>query len=138
MATIITAREAIYDHFLTNYVALPSARIDADNEDFTPPTEQSWARLSVRHLGSVQESLGGVGFRKFDRFGSCFVQIFIPLNDGVSEADTLAQAVITLLEGTSLSGNTIRFTNSQIRELGVENGWYVLVVETFFSYTETK
>lgn len=138
MATLTEAREAIYDRFLTNYTALPAASIDADNEEFSPPAGAAWARLSVRHTGSVQESLGGIGYRKFTRIGSTFVQIFTPLNQGASEADTLAQAARVILEGVSLVGNTIRFTNVVVREIGPSDGWYLVVVEAFFEYTETR
>ena len=138
MATLQEAREAIYLKFLTDYTALPSARITADNEQYDPPAGQSWGRLSVRHTGSVQESLGPVGLRKFTRIGSCFFQVFVPQNQGVDEADQLAQAARSVLEGISLIDNTVRFTNSVIRETGTENGWFGVVVESFFEYTETK
>jgi len=138
MTTLSEAREAIYLKFLTDYTALPAASITADNEEFDPPNGAAWGRLSVRHTGSVQESLGGIGLRKFTRIASCFFQIFTPQNQGAAEADTLAQAARTVLEGVTLSGNSIRFTNSVIRETGVENGWFGVVVESFFEYTETK
>ncbi len=138
MATLQEAREAIYLKFLTDYTALPAAQVTVDNEDFEPPSELAWGRLSVRHTGATQESLGGVGFRKFTRIASAFFQVFVPENQGVDEADVLAQAARDILEGISLVGNTIRFGSTAVREVGIEDGWYGIVVESFFQYTETK
>jgi len=138
MTTLVEAREAIYEQFINNYTAIPAARITADNEQFTPPVDLAWGRFSVRHTGSAQESLGGVGNRKFNRLGSAFFQVFTPENQGTFEADTLAQAARVLLEGLSLSSNTIRFNGCDVREIGVNNGWYGVVVEGNFVYTDTK
>jgi hypothetical protein len=138
MVTLAAARNAIYDHFFTNFTAIPSARITAENEEFDPPVGQSWVRLAVNHTASVQESLGDVGLRKFSRIGSAFVQIFIPENSGLNSADLLADAVRTVFEGVRLLDNDIRFYNSTVREIGVNEGWYQLSVESEFVYTQTK
>jgi hypothetical protein len=139
MVTITEARELIYEEFLGSYAAIPSARITADNEQFDPPAGLSWGRFSVRHTGRSQESLGGVGRRKFTSRGSAFFQIFSPQDQGLATVDGLAQAAREVLEGISLSGNDIRFTDCDVRELGPDqDGWFGMTVEASFEYTETK
>lgn len=139
MVTITEARELIYEEFLGSYTAIPAARITADNESFDPPSGLSWGRLVVRHTGRTQETLGAIGLRKYASRGSVFFQIFVPENDGVGTADGLAHAARGVLEGISLSGNDIRFTDCDVRELGPDqDGWFGMTVEASFEYTETK
>lgn len=138
MPTLAAARELIYEQFLNNYTGLAASAITADNEKFDPPVEAAWGRFSVRHTGRAQESLGGVGLRKFTSIGSAFFQIFTPENQGTNEADLLAEEARDLLEGLSLDGTNIRFTNASVTEIGVKDGWYGLVVEGSFEYTEAK
>jgi len=138
MVTIVDAREAIYTYFLANFSAVPSSRIDAANEEFDPPDGLPWVRLNVRHLASQQESLGGVGQRKFFREGSVFVSIYIPENDGLQNADTIANAVRTILEGVHLNNNDIRLNTCTITEIGLVDGWFLVQAETSFNYTETR
>jgi len=138
MVTIVEARTKIYELFLANYTALPAAQVTADNENFETPEGLPWGRLSVRHATRAQESLGGLGLRKFTSVGAAFFQVFVPKDQGVKQADELAQAARVIFEGVSIYGNDIRFTSCDIREAGPEDGWYGLVVEALFQYTETK
>lgn len=138
MVTITAAREAIYERFLTNFTAVPAARIDAANEDFDPPVGQPWVRLSVTHNTATQQSLGGAGQRKFLRFGSFFVSIYVPENTGLQTADTIANSVRQLMEGVSLNNNDIRMNACTITEIGIVDGWLLVQAETVFNYTETR
>lgn len=92
----------------------------------------------MRHNDRAQESLGGVGRRKFESGGSVFVQCFAPLDGGRASADTLAAVARTIFEGKTLSPEGIRFTSSVTRELGPDGAWYQINVESTFTYTETK
>lgn len=138
MTTQNEARERIYQTFVDEWSATPVARVTYDNEAFDPPANLSWVRLTVRHTGSAQESLGPVGRRKFERIGSVIVQCFTPLDTGAAGADTLAQAARTIFEGRTLSPEAIRFTDCVVREIGVDGAWFQANAEAFFTYTETK
>lgn len=140
MTTRVAAADAMYAQFLDNFTGFPtdSSRVVADNEDFTPPEGLPWARLAIRSNTSIQESHGGVGNRKFERAGSLFVQFFAPLNTGSSVLRGHADEAAKLLEGVSLSGNTVRLNNAVVREIGPTEGWYLIVVEAFFVYDETR
>lgn len=138
MTTLVEAREAIYGHFLGNYTGLPAAQITADNEAFDAPEDLAWGRLAVREFVGRQESLGGLGNRKFLRTGSVFFQIFTPADQGTEEADTLAQEARELLEGVKLDAKQIWLTNATVREIGPDGAWYNVVVEASYQYTETR
>lgn len=138
MVTLAEATEAIYEEFLGSYTAIPAARITAEGEDFDPPSGVAWGRFSVRHRTRSQETLGGIGRRKFSSSGAAFFQIFTPLNSGRASADSLAESARDVLEGISLSGNDIRFYGCDVREMPEEDGWYAVIVEASFEYTETK
>jgi hypothetical protein len=140
MTTRVAAADAMYSLFLDNFTGFPTdkSRVECDNEAFTPPAGLPWARMAKRSNFSGQETLGGAGQRKFDRGGSLFVQFFAPLNSGSRELRGFADEAAKLFEGVSLSGNTIRFNSAEVREIGPSDGWYMIVMEAVFVYTETR
>lgn len=136
-ATLDEAVKRIYETFITDWAA--TSPFTLDNEDYTPPKPtDDWVRVAIRHSGGGQASLGDVGNRKFDRFGSVFVQCFTPIDKGRKGADTLAAVARTIFEGKTLSPESIRFTSASVREIGPERGWYQVNMEASFNYTETK
>ncbi len=136
MTTFSEAREAIYKEFLAAWPG--TTPLTFDNEKFTPPAESEWARLSVRHLTATQETLGSVGNRKFARFGLVFVQIFCPLNQGLTASDVLVIIAQSVFEGERITGTTIRFLDVNVQEQGRDNDSFSIVVEANFEYDETK
>lgn len=137
MTTLPEAKEAIYLAFQTAWTPTGKA-LTFDNEKFDPPVDDEWARLTVRHTGGGQETLGKVGNRKFARLGSVFVQVFTPIDQGTSEADVLVTTARNAFEGITLAGTTLRFLDVVAREAGPDGKWYQTVVEANFEYDETK
>lgn len=133
-------REAVYETFVPAWVtANPSVPIGLDNEKFDKPTATPWARLSVRHKISQQESLGGVGNRRFFRTADIYVQIFGPLDTGTYDCDVLAQSARTILEGIRISGaGDVWITAANVRELGPVDGWCQVLVTAGLNYTEIR
>ena len=138
MVAIADARNAIYTYFLANFTGVPAARIDAANEEFDTPVGVPWVRLSVNHNFATQRSLGGAGQRKYDRGGTVFVQIFTPQNAGLNSADDIVQDVIDTLEGIHLQNNDIRLNTATPNEIGLTDGWHLLLVSIDFEYTENR
>jgi hypothetical protein len=139
MVNLVDARETIYQRFATLWGT--TSAITFDNEAFTPPAGQPWVRVSVRHSGSTLEAIGGSGFggmNTFQRIGRCVIQVFVPIDAGTRQADTLAQAARAIFEGTTLSSNAIRFTNVVLREIGPDDAWYQINLEATFQYDERK
>jgi len=131
------AKEAMYLQFQTawNTTGFPST---FENDEFTPPDNSPWARLSVRHTASTQDTLGKVGNRKFARLGSTFIQIYTEPNTGTKQSDALVKLIKDAFEGVSLAGTTVRFNDVIDRETGSDGKWYQVVVEAMFEYDETK
>lgn len=138
MTTLLEAKDAMLTEYVTNTI-LATTQVTLENEQFTPPDDTPWVRASVRHFDGGQDSLGGVGSRKFSRIGALFVQIFIPQDTGgTAPADTIAHEARGLLEGKHLTGTTVNLLTSQIREIGQVDGYFMVVVETGFEYIETR
>ena len=138
MTTLAEAKDAMLSEYVTNTI-LASTQVTLENEQFEPPADLPWVRASVRHFDGGQDSLGGVGLRKFSRVGALFVQVFVPQDTGgTSAGDTIAHEARTLLEGKHLTGTTVNLLTSNIREIGQVDGFYVMVVETGFIYQETR
>ncbi len=135
--TLTEATERIYQTFSDDWGS--TSLFAFDNEKLVPPKpSDDWVRVTVRHAGGGQESLGDVGNRKFTRQGSVFVQCFVPLNEGRAGADLLVIAARNIFEGKTLLPESIRFTGSDVREIGESEGYYQMNMEAFFNYTETK
>lgn len=135
MTTLAEAREAIYKTFIDAWDSI--APLTLDNEDFQPPNG-SWVRLSVRHTGGGQETLGRTGNRRFERSGTAFIQVFTLQDTGTAAADTLANLARSIFEGTSITNTTIRFNNVALTEIGPTGKWYQINVSAAFDYDETK
>lgn len=141
MTTLNEARNAIYKLYKTNqsdFTLGTTLALDG-SVDFDEPTTD-WARLSVLHSVAFQETLGTSGNRKFERHGNAILQIFTPANEQghVSRADTYAQNAQAIFEGESIDGTTIYFTDVNVRENGVTDNWYNIVVDASFVYHITK
>lgn len=136
MTTLTAATETMYDLFLDAWGSTTS--VTADNESFDPPDNASWARISIRHNAGGQQTLGGVGDRKFFRRGSFFVQIYTTEGQGRNAGDILAAQARDVFEGVSITGTTVRFLDVIVRETGLDGKWYQHVVEATFEYEETK
>lgn len=134
MPSTVDAKESMLQAFITDWAA--ATEVDSDNEKFDTPVDEDWVRWSCRHNDSNQESLGGVGHRKFTRGGSVFIQVFGRLDKGSRPADALAQNARAIYEGKTIDG--VRFTDVIIREIGPDDSWYQINVEAIFEYTETK
>lgn len=141
MTTIVDAKQIIYDHFLTQMAILHSGMIvKIGNEDGPGGTDTTWVRIMARHIDRNQDSLGGVGARKFQQDGIIGVQIFSPLDAGSTPADTVAISVQTILEGKSLTSgaNAVRTNSAVPNEIGPTEDGYQVNVSTAFYYHETK
>jgi len=137
MTTFVEAKNRILEVFLADFTS--STNITFDNEQYSPPTNESWARVVIRHSGRTQESMGAAGARKFESSGLVFVQCFCPLDSGTSLADTMAAAAQDVFEGKVLGATELlRFTSAAITEVGPTDDWYQINVEAAFTYTETK
>lgn len=144
MATLNQAREAIYAAFDTAWTTnTPNpgdkrTPIALDNEIYRPAENTAYVRLSVRHTGRTQRTLGKPGNRNFGSTGTAFVQVYVPTDTGLKAADILAQAAREVFEGVTLAATGVSFLDCVVRETGPDGKWFGVVVEATFDYEETR
>lgn len=104
-----------------------------------PSLEFPYARVSIRHLGGGQSSLGGVGNRRFNRYGFVFVQVYVPLGirNHLTIALGLGKIAKDAFEGRSSPGG-IWFRSCRVNELGSMDGWFQVNAVAEFTYDEVK
>lgn len=144
MTTQPEAVEGMAKAFVDGWTAAyPSYPYVLDNDVLRTPTDTPWARLSVRHADGQQDSLGGVGVRKFLRTGTVFVNVYTRTQNanaggGSAQAIGIARTVANFFEGKTLQPSTVWFAGVIVRELGPSGKWYQVSVEATFNYQETK
>jgi len=141
VVTVVDAREAIYSRWSTQWVSSGAARtaFTFENDAFSEPDHDDyWARVTVLGLGGGQVSLGPTSGRKYRRLGSVIVQIFSPVDSGMTTSGGHAEAALDIFEGASFSN--LCFNDGSIREVGVMPGekWHLTNVEILFDFEETK
>lgn len=136
MTTLAEARTSVYQRWIDNWTQTPFVfEGEADKALFSGTAD--WARLIYRNTGGGQKTLGKATNRKYERFASVLVSIFVPVDTGTTTAATLAQAARAIFEGVSFSG--IFFNDGVVREIGEGDGrWFQTNVEVFSDYEETK
>lgn len=136
MTTLSTgaARELIYARFVNAWGTTSDYVLG--NESFEPPENDEWVRLTVLHLDSGFETLGGAGNRRVRRRGSITAQIFVPVGTGMDVSDTLMTTIRDLFEGVSFGG--VDCFNTEDREVGVNGSHHQRNLECFFAYEERK
>ena len=133
MPTLNTARESLYQAFIDGWAgATPVAFAGEDYESGST----AWVRFSMQNEDSTQNTMGVSGNRYFTRQGRVFVQIFTPINAGLYDADTLAEAARTILEGKTIDG--VHIYGVSTREVGPDGQWFFTLVEAPFTYFTLK
>lgn len=135
MTTVFSAIDFVVKRWLANWTS--TTRTALEGEDFKPARSESWVRLSVRHTGSEQSTLGAIGSRRFLRSAEVLIQVFTPANAGTSAGTILAQAAREVFEAMSFDG--LRFHGgARVDELGEDGEWLMHLVSCPFDYQEIK
>lgn len=137
MTAIATARETIYEAFVSGTALDPDTQVVFENEKFSAPVDTPWARLTVSHEAGEQDTLGPIGERNFLRRGRVLIQLYTSVDIGVAALDALAHATRNIFEGVTLTGG-LCFTSVDIRETGSDGEWFQFIVDAPFEYRETK
>jgi len=104
-----------------------------------PSAEQAWGRVSIQHDIFGQAGFGdGTAGKLYGREGTLTVQIFTPINDGMTTSQQIAVALINAFEGKKDSTGTIWFRKTYIREIGNSGGHFQTNFLTTFVYSHTK
>ncbi len=136
MTTLNEAKEAVYSRFTSDFTGVPLVNIAFDNEEFEEPVASDWVRLTVRSVDRSQDTLGGIGNRRFRSEALVLVQVYTQFNTGVKQSDALAKAAADVFDAVSFSG--LDFQAATTRETGPDGKWYQSVAEAPFSFDEIK
>ncbi|MCP4897717.1 MAG: hypothetical protein GY906_12155 [bacterium] len=102
-----------------------------------PPPTGAWARVTVRHSDGNQATLSNsVGQRRFRHEGTVFVQIFTPLDEGLTLADALTSIVKYAFEGEVTSPGRVIFRRVRVNEVGRDGQWFQVNVLADFEYDD--
>ena len=111
-------RDAIQDLVLPVWNTVTSnAPISFDNLDDSRAEVTVWGRLTIRQSGATRASLGNSS--RFRRFGTAYIQIFVPRDTGMETADAIAQALVEAFENAGQVGN-VWFRDVAMREIGLD------------------
>lgn len=134
MTTPLEAAQSIYNRFISGWGV--TTDFTFENEQFSAPKNSDWVRLTVGADVGGQETLGGIGRRQYRRLGMIFIEIFTPIDSGVTRSRELVQLARSLFEG--VTDPEIHFYDGNWRRRPNDTGYYSVVLEIEFAYFETK
>lgn len=144
MTTQVEARDAINNAINVAWLAsgvTGAIELQWDNVKADPVGEDAngnslpYARVTVRHFTSTQETLAGPGNRKHQTEGAVTVQIFTPTGDGHTLADSIVPVLKTALRNVSIGD--LWFFDVRVNEIGQAQGpWFQQNLIAGFRYTE--
>jgi hypothetical protein len=149
--TLTQARDAIMQAFYNDWNALagaanggvvPPVDWQGDDSSSKPDVSNPWARISIFHGISTQDTIGvpGAG-RSFERTGTIIINVFTPLSSGqgLTQAEALATIARNAFEGKTAGPNDeIWFRNVSVNEIGPDGGWFQININADFLYPESK
>ncbi len=145
MSTQTQARDAISSTinvaWLADALTLGIA-LQWDNVTSDPVGEDSdghalpWARATVRHFTSTQETLGGPGARKHQTEGAVTIQIFTPAGDGNVLGDQIVEVLKTAMRNVAVGD--LWFFDVRVNEIGQDGPWFNQNVIAGFRYAEAS
>lgn len=123
-----------------NNSAVPKVFWDGEIELDNRPMDAPWASVVVRHQDAPQSSLSGeTGKKRYTRFGTVFVQVFVPLT--LDQRLSLAQSLAIIVEDSYKGKSTtsgVWFRNVRTNEVGPTEAWYQTNIMANFEYDEFR
>jgi hypothetical protein len=138
---ISDARDEILDHFTTVWSAQPNPvpLLVYQDKRRDLPLNAPYARITVIHTPETQRTIGGgVGNRRFRRFGIVTVQVFAMGGAGLQDADRFANIALTAFEGSKTGEDRVTFRNARIVEVGEVGPWFQMNVIADFDWDSVK
>jgi len=131
----IEARDIIFGFFKD--VWDPREAVYGDIPGKIPPSESTWARVSIKHVIGGQSSLSGEsGTRRFTNQGTVFFQIFAPVGDGSTACYTAAQEVLDAFR--EAQHPDVWFRDAKLVEVGADGAFNQINVSVTFSYDDVR
>ena len=149
MPTMTAARDEVFGLFKTYWDAnakyplvtgtIPEIRYEGTVKPDKPASDACWCRISMVHMAGSQLTFGKLGGRRFERRGTIYVQIFVPVKggEGLSASEALGIVARDAFEGKSTASG-VWFRDVHVEDLGIDGSWEATNVLASFSYDEIK
>lgn len=127
-STIAAIRDTIYTTFKVAWDAqtppIPVVVYGNDVRSDAPTTGSSpWVKAVVTFNDSSQATLGGIGARRFRRYGIFTAGVRTPVGDGQDAADAYMQALYDAFEGKESAPDGVWFRRARQYDDGREGAW---------------
>lgn len=127
--------ERVYELFQAGWGA--TTAFTFENEQFSPPKNAAWVRVTVGSDVGGQSTLGRVGNRRYRRLASVFIEVFTPIDAGVALSRDLIQQARDLFEGQP-DPEIDFFDGNWRRRPDDPTGYYSSLLEIEFAFFEIK
>lgn len=133
---ILALVKTVTDGF-SNFVSIyDDTKQDIPTASTTPL--QTWARVQITHGPGSQTSLAdSSGKTRYTKFGLLTIQVFTPVGDGLTNADTLVESLESGVRNVS-TPNGVWFKNVRSNEIGVDGPWFQTNVLAEFQYDQVS
>lgn len=125
-----TLANTIRTRFKTQVADTQSLLTQYDNQDFTPPNQTVWARLTILPGESFQVSNGGPNGKRFRTPGIMIVQIFLPFGQGDKAGLELADVIKTAFRSKNV--DSITYRTPSVSTVGKTGPWWQINVRCPF------
>lgn len=135
-STYAEARNALTGLAYTTWnTATGSAPLLYDNKGAErPKTPVLHGRVTIQHFGGALAALGG---KRHRRTGRMYVQVFEPKGEGMSDLDTIANAMVEAFEDAGAVGN-VWFRNVGAKQVGTDGVYRQMNVEVDFTWDRVQ
>lgn len=128
------ARDEILAVFKATWDLTGYAVVWSDNAAQPPAAEQPWARVTLRHADGRQTSLTNAGgAKKHTHVGTLYVQLFLPIGQGVTMGYPLARQV---LQAYRAARGSVWYRNHRFREVGDDGAFEQINCLIDFTYDD--
>lgn len=123
--SILSQRQLIETYFATEFaIVRPDVPITGENNDFSPPVDAPWLRMSFISALQFKTCLGGNN-TSYKTEGIFAIQVFTPLTEGSANATAIADDALTILREQSLADIPgTDFMDQNVTFSGEADGFY--------------
>lgn len=134
MTTPEQARDEMLAVFKAAWDPTGYTAIWSDIPGTVPASEAPWARVTVRHQDGRQGSLSNqAGVTRHTYTGTLFVQLFVPVGQGLTLGYTLARLVV---QAYRTARGAVWYRRQQFREAGNSGAFEQINVTVEFTYDD--
>jgi hypothetical protein len=134
--SVVATRNTLFDRFKAQWDAgaYSAVTVAWPNKKFTPPDNASFVRVLYFPVAARQASLAGTSNRLWRHTGLVTVECFAPIDDDTEDALGMADHVVSIFRGQTLSGVRCRAPEPNV--IGPQGSFYQVNVSTPIEYND--